>query len=203
MEYIKFHVDEMSQEHVFFEYRIIEEDKKGTLITRAFPFSKILEKEPKIEELVAGPIIGIYYEQRCSSIVSERQWIDRIEPLEPELIDWIIELSKKVCVEEVYDELLKPPTIDEQVEDFIKEFFEEGDSEPLEQKDFLAEFFEELEPLEQKSNKQDDPLANFFEEGQTSTDTLDTRIKDRFNNTSLETVDFLAEFFEQLEDDEV
>jgi len=26
MEYIKFHVDEMSQEHVFFEYRIIEED---------------------------------------------------------------------------------------------------------------------------------------------------------------------------------
>ena len=26
---------------------------------------------------------------------------------------------------------------------------------------------------------------------------------DRFNNTSLETVDFLAEFFEQLEDDEV
>ena len=35
MEYIKFHVDEMSQEHVFFEYRKIEEDKKGPLITRA------------------------------------------------------------------------------------------------------------------------------------------------------------------------
>ena len=32
MEYIKFHVDEMSQEHVFFEYRIIEEDKKGTFL---------------------------------------------------------------------------------------------------------------------------------------------------------------------------
>ena len=93
--------------------------------------------------------------------------------------------------------------IKETVESKDYEFFEEGDSEPLEQKDFLAEFFEELEPLEQKSNKQDDPLANFFEEGQTSTDTLDTRIKDRFNNTSLETVDFLAEFFEQLEDDEV
>ena len=42
MEYIKFHIDEMSQEYVFFEYRRIEEDKKGSLITRAFPFSKIL-----------------------------------------------------------------------------------------------------------------------------------------------------------------
>lgn len=201
MEYIKFHIDEMEQEYVFCEYREITDDKKGPLITRAFPFAKILEREPKIEELVAGPITGIYYEQRGFSITSERQWIDKIEPLEDELIEWIIELVKKICIEEVYDELLKPPTIDEQVEDFIKEFFEEGDSEPLEQKDFLAEFFEELEPLEQKSNKQDDPLASFFEED--SDNTLNKRIQERFNNTSLETVDFLAEFFEQLDDDEV
>lgn len=199
MEYMKFHIDEMDQEFVFFEYRKIEEDKKGPLITRAFPFSKILEREPKIQELVAGPIIGIYYEQRgSSSIVSERQWIDRIEPLEPDLINWIVELVKKICVEEVYDELLKPPTIDEQVEDFIKEFFEEGDSEPLEQKDFLAEFFEELEP-----SQQNDSLVTSLHEYQTSADTLDKRIKDRFNSTSLETVDFLAEFFDQLDEDEV
>jgi len=44
----------------------------------------------------------------------------------------------------MWDELLKPPSVDEQVEDFIKQFFEEED-EPLEQKDFLAEFFDELE----------------------------------------------------------
>ena len=189
----------MDQEFVFFEYRKIEEDIKGPLISRAFPFSKILEREPKIQELVAGPIIGIYYEQRgSSSIVSERQWIDRIEPLEPDLINWIVELVKKICVEEVYDELLKPPTIDEQVEDFIKEFFEEGDSEPLEQKDFLAEFFEELEP-----SQQNDSLVTSLHEHQTSADTLDKRIKDRFNSTSLETVDFLAEFFDQLDEDEV
>tara|TARA_B100000497_G_C7428636_1_gene268059 strand:+ start:30 stop:626 length:597 start_codon:yes stop_codon:yes gene_type:complete len=198
MEYIKFHIDEMDQEFVFFEYREVTEDTKGPLISRAFPFSKILEREPKIQELVAGPIIGIYYEQRGSNIVSERQWIDRIEPLEPDLINWIVELVKKICVEEVYDELLKPPTIDEQVEDFIKEFFEEGDSEPLEQKDFLAEFFEELEP-----SQQNDSLITSLHEYPTSADTLDKRIKDRFNSTSLETVDFLAEFFEQLDDDEV
>jgi len=195
---MKFHIDEMDQEFVFFEYRKIEEDKKGPLISRAFPFSKILEKEPKIQELVDGPIIGIYYEQRGSNIVSERQWIDRVEPLECDLINWIVELVKKICVEEVYDELLKPPTIDEQVEDFIKEFFEEGDSEPLEQKDFLAEFFEELEP-----SQQNDSLVTSLQEHQTSADTLDKRIKDRFNSTSLETVDFLAEFFDQLDEDEV
>ena len=201
MEYIKFHIDEMDQEFVFCEYREIIEDKKGPLISRAFPFSKIIEKEPKIQELVDGPIIGIYYEQRGNNFTSERQWLDKIEPLEDETINWITTLVKKICIEEVYDELLKPPTIDEQVEEFIKEFFEEGDSEPLEQKDFLAEFFEELEPLSQNLPKQNDPLADFFEED--SDTTLNKRIEDRFNNTSLETVDFLAEFFEQLEDDEV
>jgi len=30
---------------------------------------------------------------------------------------------------------------------------------------------------------------------------LTGRIKEKFNNTSLETVDFLTEFFEQLDDD--
>ena len=201
MEYIKFHIDEMDQEFVFCEYRKVTEEVKGSLKSRAFPFSKIVDKEPRIQELVDGPIIGIYYEQRGSNIVSERQWIDKIETLDEETIDWITTLVKKICIEEVYDELLKPPTIDEQVEDFIKEFFEEGDSEPLEQKDFLAEFFEELEPLSQNSPKQNDPLADFFEED--SDNTLNKRIEERFNNTSLETVDFLAEFFEQLEDDEV
>jgi hypothetical protein len=41
---------------------------------------------------------------------------------------------------------LNLPTVDEQVEDFIKEFFDnDEDDKPLEQKDFLAEFFAELE----------------------------------------------------------
>ena len=201
MEYIKFHIDEMDQEFVFCEYREITEDKKGPLISRAFPFSKIIEKEPKLQELVEGAIVGIYYEQRGSNATSERQWIDKVEPLEADLINWIIELVKKICVEEVYDELLKPPTIDEQVEDFIKEFFEEGDSELLEQKDFLAEFFEELEPLGENAPKSDDALASIFTEDLDTT--LNKKIEERFNNTSLETVDFLAEFFEQLDDDEV
>ena len=201
MEYIKIHIDEMFQKMIFFEYRLIEEDKSNDMVSRAFPFAKLVEKEPHIEELVKGTIIGIYYEQRGSNVTTERQWIDKSEPLDQDTIDYVVSLAKRVCVNMVYDEILKPPTIDEQVEDFIKEFFEEGDSEPLEQKDFLAEFFEELEPLEQNSPKQNDPLATFFDED--SDNTLNDRIEKRFNNTSLETVDFLAEFFEQLDDDEV
>jgi hypothetical protein len=70
MEYIKFHIDEMEQEFVFCEYRVIEEDTKGPLISRAFPFAKIIEKEPKIQQLVDGSIIGIYYEQRGGNSTS-------------------------------------------------------------------------------------------------------------------------------------
>ena len=55
--------------------------------------------------------------------------------------------------EEEWDELLKPPTVDQQVEDFIKEFFEDDEEEPLEQKDFLAEFFAELEEEDDKKEE--------------------------------------------------
>ena len=65
-------------------------------------------------------------------------------PLTEDEIIFCVETVKKACIDELWDELLKPPSVDEQVEDFIKQFFEEED-EPLEQKDFLAEFFDELE----------------------------------------------------------
>ena len=172
MEYIKIHIDEMFQKMIFFEYRLIEEDKSNDMVNRAFPFAKLVEKEPHIEELVKGTI--------------ERQWIDKSEPLDQDTIDYIVSLAKRVCVNMVYDEILKPPTIDEQVEDFIKEFFEEGDSEPLEQKDFLAEFFEEL-----SDDKQDVKDTN----------TISSQIKNKFDNTTLKQKDFLSEFFEQLDDE--
>jgi hypothetical protein len=83
------------------------------MVNRAFPFAKLVEKEPHIEELVKGTIIGIYYEQRGSNITTERQWIDKSEPLDQDTIDYIVSLAKRVCVNMVYDEILKPPTIDE------------------------------------------------------------------------------------------
>ena len=68
-----------------------------------------------------------------------------------EEISFCIDVVKNASIEEIWDELLKPPSVDEQVEDFIKQFFEEED-EPLEQKDFLAEFFEELEEEAEKES---------------------------------------------------
>ena len=148
MEYIKFNIDEMNQQKVFCEYREINDGEKGPMITRAFPLELLGEHEPKVLEMVAGEIIGIYYEKRGSTQVKETNYLDHSDSIEDEEIDWIEEFVKKVCINEVYDELLKPPTVDQQVEDFIKEFFEDEEDEPLEQKDFLAEFFAELEDEE-------------------------------------------------------
>ena len=155
MKYIKFNIDEMNQEMVFCEYREIANGTKGPMITRAIPLETLGEHEPKVLELVEGEIIGIYYEARGDMIHTETQYLDHFDPIEDEeLLQWIVDFVHKVCVEEAYDELLKPPTVDQQVEDFIKEFFESEEEEPLEQKDFLAEFFAELEADEETTSKE-------------------------------------------------
>ena len=148
MEYIKFNIDEMNQQKVFCEYRNFSEGEKGPMITRAFPLDILGEQEPKVLEMVSGEIIGVYYEKRGSNQIKETNYLDHRESIEDGEVEWIEEFVKKVCIQEAYDELLKPPTVDQQVEDFIKEFFEDEEDEPLEQKDFLAEFFAELEDEE-------------------------------------------------------
>ena len=140
MEYIKFNIDEMYQEIVFCEYREIKDGVKGPYIQRAFPFEKIGDVEPKIMKMVEGEIIGIFYEEKGNSSVSG-QVFRPLEPMSEEDIIWAKEFVIRACVEEEWDELLKPPTVDQQVEDFIKEFFEDDEEESLEQKDFLGRVF--------------------------------------------------------------
>ena len=145
MEYIKFEIDELTNNSVFCQYREITEDGKGPLLQRSFPIEKIGEEVPDIPRMVKGTITNIYYEQRGNFIITEKKDINNtIVPLTEDETIFCVETVKKACIEEMWDELLKPPSVDEQVEDFIKQFFEEED-EPLEQKDFLAEFFDELE----------------------------------------------------------
>ena len=145
MEYIKFEIDELTNNSVFCQYREITEDGKGPLLQRSFPIEKIAEEVPDIPRMVKGTITNIYYEQRGDFIITEKKDINNtIVPLTEDETIFCVETVKKACIEEMWDELLKPPSVDEQVEDFIKQFFEEED-EPLEQKDFLAEFFDELE----------------------------------------------------------
>ena len=145
MEYIKFEIDELTNNSVFCQYREITEVGKGPLLQRSFPIEKIAEEVPDIPRMVKGTITNIYYEQRGNFIITEKKDINNtIVPLTEDETIFCVETVKKACIEEMWDELLKPPSVDEQVEDFIKQFFEEED-EPLEQKDFLAEFFDELE----------------------------------------------------------
>ena len=155
MEYIKFEIDELTNNSVFCEYREVNEDGKGELKTRSFPLEKISEEIPHVLEMVKGIITNIYYEQRGTQIITEKKDINGlVVPLTDEEKDFCVKTAKEACIDEKWDELLKPPSVDEQVEDFIKQFFEEDD-EQLEQKDFLAEFFEELEQESESTSEKE------------------------------------------------
>ena len=146
MEYIKFEIDNLTQDHVFCQYREISEEEKGDLISRSFPLDTLAEPQPRILEMVKGTITNIYFEQRGDWIHTEKKDINNsIKELTEEEIEYCIQTVKKACVDQEWDELLKPPSVDEQVEEFLKEFFPDDEEEPLESKDFLAEFFAELE----------------------------------------------------------
>ncbi len=191
--YIKFMVDDIRQQMVFFELVSPATDNK--LEMRAIPLNKLLEVESKLAEYLEGDTVGIYFEQASDRIVEEKHYLDRVEPVEPDILEYVIALTKRACEDKEFDELLKPPSIDEQVEDFIKEFFTDEDSEEIEQKDFLEDFFSELE-----EEAEAEPLT--VSKDTVSQRNLGEEIQEEFENTTAESRDFLAEFFAEIEEDE-
>lgn len=149
MEYFKFHIDEDDTGLVYCAYRDLSKGKKSPLLVRSLPLDILGEREPKVLELVEGDITDIYYEERRGeTLATEVKWFEgQVDPISDDSVKWIKTFVKCACVEEDYDDLIAPPSVDQQVEDFIKEFFEDDidNDKPLEQKDFLAEFFAELE----------------------------------------------------------
>ena len=154
MEYIKCVISDSSNPYAYFAYKNYEEGKNAEIKSRNFPLELIIDHEPKLKELVAGfDIDTVYYEKKKHTTVN--MITDdglTVGSAEDEDVAFLIDLTKKICLKEVYDELLAPPSVDQQVEDFIKEFFEDEEDldnidndKPLDQKDFLAEFFAELE----------------------------------------------------------
>ena len=112
-------------------------------------------------------------------------------------LDWIETFVKRCCLDMAHDELLKPPSVDEQVEDFIKEFFENEESEALEQKDFLADFFDEVTESDDENSSEN----NTKKQETTEKDV----VADHFDNSEeedLEEKDFLSEFFAELESED-
>ena len=123
----------------------------------------MVRTELALVEPVKDEIDHAYYEEKKSSIVnmiSEEGVV--LGEMSKDDVEYLKNLAIDICINEKYDELLAPPSVDQQVEDFIKEFFEpesdvkdiediDGDT-PLDQKDFLAEFFAELEEENEKEN---------------------------------------------------
>ena len=152
MDYYKFHIDEDDAKNVYCIYRDLSKGKASPQLIRSFPLDLVAEKEPKLLEMVGGDITDVYYEEFNGEVrASEIKWfLGDVEKNSDEDVEWIKNFVRRACIDEEYDELVAPPSVDQQVEDFIKEFFDDDDFDvegdtPLEQKDFLAEFFAELE----------------------------------------------------------
>lgn len=147
MSYFKMHIDELHSDNVFCEFREITKEGKGPMKIKSFSLDKMAEVVPKVKEMVAGDIVGVYYEKRGSQdAYTEIQWLDgKREPVTEEDQEWCMDIIKRACVDNEFDYLNAPPSVDEQVESFIKEFFDEEDDKPLEKKDFLEEFFAEID----------------------------------------------------------
>jgi len=147
MEIIKFNAFDTEGKLVYCSYRKFEKGEKGTQIERSLPFDKFIESETKLGEILEGSCYSVYMEEKSEMQIYEKKFLDDTPntDLTEEEKDYFRDIVKRACVDEEWDELLKPPSVDEQVEDFIKEFFEDTESEELEQKDYLEEFFKELE----------------------------------------------------------
>lgn len=162
--YIKVNIAESGDNpFAYFAIKDYEKGKRAPLISRHFPLDLLAEQEPRLLEFVEGDIDNAYLEVKKGYTVNQTAEDGMtVGELSEDAVEFLTNLTKTICLEEKYDELLAPPSVDQQVEDFIKEFFEEntdpefadleGDK-PLEQKDFLAEFFAELEEDSDEAEK--------------------------------------------------
>jgi len=161
--YIKVNIAERGENpFAYFAIKDYDKGKRAPLISRHFPLDLISEHEPRLMEFVEGDIDNAYLEIKKSATVNQVSEDGfTCGELSEDAVDFLTNLTKIICLEEKYDELLAPPSVDQQVEDFIKEFFDPEDNElenlddekPLEQKDFLAQFFAELEDESDEAEK--------------------------------------------------
>jgi hypothetical protein len=140
---IKFNAIDIDAKIVYCFYRDTSENKKSAGVERTFLYDRFVEIEPRLRSMLEGDIYSIYLQDDYT----EKKSLDgSYGPLTDEETVYVKELVTKACSTLEFDELLKPPSVDDQIDSFIKEFFEEnGTPEPESQKDFLSQFFEEIE----------------------------------------------------------
>ena len=138
---IKFNAIDIDSKIVYCFYRDISEGKKATAIERTFPYETFSDLEPRLKSMLEGDIFSIYLEDSYT----EKKSVDgSFEPLNEEEASYIKDLIMRACSRLEFDDLLKPPSIDDQIDNFIKEFFDENEDSDS-QKDFLSQFFNEIE----------------------------------------------------------
>ena len=100
MSYYKMHIDELHSDNVFCEFREITKEGKGPMKIKSFPLDKMAEVIPKVKEMVAGDIIGVYYEKKGKlDAHTEIQWLDgEREQLSTADQDWCLDIIKRESI---------------------------------------------------------------------------------------------------------
>lgn len=144
---IKFNAIDIEAKVVYCYFRDISENKKNSGIERQFSYDTFVEKEPILKSMLEGDIYSIYLEDSYTEKKSVDGSYTSLTDYETE---YVKDLVKRACVDLDFDNLLVS-TIDDQINNFIKEFFEETNTSntttPLidTQRDFLEEFFKDIE----------------------------------------------------------
>jgi hypothetical protein len=144
---IKFNAIDIEAKVVYCYFRDISENKKNSGIERQFSYDTFVEKEPVLKSMLEGDIYSIYLEDSYTEKKSVDGSYTSLTDYETE---YVKDLVKRACVDLDFDNLLVS-TIDDQINNFIKEFFEETNTSstttPLidTQRDFLEEFFKDIE----------------------------------------------------------
>lgn len=131
---------------VIFSYKEREGDRQNV----RFALTSFQEDEPKIISICKlEDSSRLYLYTRKDTIIGEIIDIHdntTLRYLDQDQINYYVKLVERVVLDKEFDYLNEPPSVEEQVEDFIKKFFNDSDEEEdLKQKDFLADFFAELE----------------------------------------------------------
>lgn len=144
---IKFNAIDIEAKVVYCYFRDTSENKKNSGIERQFSYDTFVEKEPVLKSMLEGDIYSIYLEDSYTEKKSVDGSYTSLTDYETE---YVKDLVKRACVDLDFDNLLVS-TIDDQINNFIKEFFEETNTSntttPLidTQRDFLEEFFKDIE----------------------------------------------------------
>lgn len=148
---IKFNAIDIDGKMVYCFFRDISENKKNLGVEKQFSYDSFVEKEPRLKDMLEGDIFSIYLEDNYT----EKKSLDgSYVSLTKDETDYIISLVKRACIDLEFDVLLSS-SIDDQINSFIKEFFDEKSVDEVKAveaspKDFLAEFFKDIEQSESK-----------------------------------------------------